>query len=219
MTHELSNFDAQQNNQMEEAISENDQSFKVTSEIQCPICQQPHHVQKCYSFNKATTAQRYLYAVEKKLCQNCLKIHLAQPICPAAATGCYKCAKMGYPLEKHNTLLHNLFIDEHSGYPRSEHDIAKIIERAKIPEMLKVHECTLCGDNHSLRNCPKFGNASAEQQFKFVEAKKICINCLNYHPNRLYCPDGGSCPKCLALDLNGRHHNSLLHSYFVELKK
>ncbi|XP_059222988.1 uncharacterized protein LOC131996859 [Stomoxys calcitrans] len=65
--------------------------------------------------------------------------------------------------------------------------------------------CKACGQNHSLRTCPKFKSWHLGQKRKFIATNKICENCLSYGHKSESCRSDKLCQECQ------RSHHTLLH--------
>ncbi|KMQ87939.1 bel12-ag transposon polyprotein [Lasius niger] len=68
--------------------------------------------------------------------------------------------------------------------------------------------CALCKEKHSVMTCAQFKTKSANERKSFVEASKLCYNCLGNHPVAK-CQSSKNCWTCKA-----RHH-SMLHDAYV----
>lgn len=65
--------------------------------------------------------------------------------------------------------------------------------------------CTMCNKDHYLRACSSFLKMGTQERLKYVQQKKLCVNCLAYGHQTSACPSRMNCPKC------NKRHNSLLH--------
>lgn len=66
-------------------------------------------------------------------------------------------------------------------------------------------KCALCGDEHYIFYCKKFGELSTKERQDFVQSNKLCFNCLAPTHAVVKCRQSACCKKC------GRRHHSLLH--------
>ncbi|XP_075163068.1 uncharacterized protein LOC142235694 [Haematobia irritans] len=65
--------------------------------------------------------------------------------------------------------------------------------------------CPLCGENHSLRICPKFRNFGEQERVDFVFKNKLCNNCLSPFHKKQKCKSKNKCFVCQ------KSHHTLLH--------
>lgn len=83
---------------------------------------------------------------------------------------------------------------------------------AAIQEDSKINEssCAMCKGPHLLYHCKKFGQQAPRDRQEFVQAKRLCFNCLSPTHSVKRCRQSTCCRKC------GRRHHSLLHFNIIE---
>ncbi|XP_022836967.1 uncharacterized protein LOC111364351, partial [Spodoptera litura] len=66
-------------------------------------------------------------------------------------------------------------------------------------------KCALCGGEHYIYSCKKFGDKSPSERQDFVQTNKLCFNCLAPTHSVKKCRQSSCCKRC------GRRHHTLLH--------
>ncbi|XP_055590318.1 uncharacterized protein LOC129742446 [Uranotaenia lowii] len=66
--------------------------------------------------------------------------------------------------------------------------------------------CSVCSQNHRLKECDNFKRLSVDERMQVVQREKLCRNCLNFHGNRS-CRVNGQC----NVDGCKIRHHPLLH--------
>nr|XP_026492511.1 uncharacterized protein LOC113398129 [Vanessa tameamea]XP_026492512.1 uncharacterized protein LOC113398130 [Vanessa tameamea] len=69
----------------------------------------------------------------------------------------------------------------------------------------RTNTCTMCSGSHILYQCKQFANKSPEERTEFVQAKRLCFNCLGHNHAVKFCRQSTCCRRC------GKRHHSLLH--------
>ncbi|XP_055605028.1 uncharacterized protein LOC129753255 [Uranotaenia lowii] len=74
-------------------------------------------------------------------------------------------------------------------------------------EVAVPKKCSLCTQNHPLKDCPKFKSLDVDGRWHTVQREGICRNCLNYHGRRT-CRSNSRC----GIEGCTTRHHPLLHS-------
>lgn len=78
-------------------------------------------------------------------------------------------------------------------------------QRAHIVSKSIVQICSYCSNQYILYACPEFITLSASQKVKWINSKKLCVNCLKPNHALESCNSKSRCRRC-----NAKHH-SFLH--------
>nr|XP_012232071.1 PREDICTED: uncharacterized protein LOC105677796 [Linepithema humile] len=111
---------------------------------------------------------------------------------------------------EHDTLLNFLtkrILTLNAAKPRSAAKVTGDASRSAKSHFTKYGSssslCALCKEHHSIMQCSGFKAKSASDRKSFVEANKLCYNCLGNHPVAR-CQSTKNCFTCKA-----RHHTML----------
>lgn len=83
--------------------------------------------------------------------------------------------------------------------PKAFH--SNINKNNKVSEI----KCAMCSGDHYVYHCKKFGEITSKQRQDFVQANKLCFNCLAPTHSVVKCRQSACCRRC------GRRHHTLLH--------
>ncbi|XP_060855378.1 uncharacterized protein LOC132933060 [Metopolophium dirhodum] len=73
--------------------------------------------------------------------------------------------------------------------------------------------CIKCKNTHFLHQCPDFIQCTVHQRFKFAQANRLCMNCLNPQHKTSECISTHTCRQC-----SGKHH-TMLHLDKINKRK
>lgn len=93
----------------------------------------------------------------------------------------------------------------------SFHTQPKMSSENSVTPVKGITKCVMCQEAHSIRDCAKFLELSAELRRKEAQKLKLCFNCLSSQHIRTKCKSKFGCRQC------GQRHHSLLHAAETEI--
>ncbi|CAK1579685.1 unnamed protein product [Parnassius mnemosyne] len=70
---------------------------------------------------------------------------------------------------------------------------------------VSINTCVMCSGGHSLYQCKQYERLSPEKRTEYVQANRLCFNCLSSSHSVRGCHHSMSCRRC------GRRHHTTLH--------
>ncbi|CAK1583310.1 unnamed protein product [Parnassius mnemosyne] len=70
---------------------------------------------------------------------------------------------------------------------------------------VSINTCVMCSGGHSLYQCKQYERLSPEKRTEYVQANRLCFNCLSSSHSVRGCHQSMSCRRC------GRRHHTTLH--------